>query len=153
MPASETIPSPWMRPATAVDLPLMWRREYEYMLEFEPKQSGSWLTATDRNLQLWIRQLDRATVIEVEGQVAGYSIWMGEDDEAVLITIQVLPAWRRRGLGRELVDRFVSDADAAGYGRKALGVLKGNPAEALYLSAGFRHTHDEGGYRFLSYAS
>ncbi|GAA4361611.1 hypothetical protein GCM10023166_03260 [Paeniglutamicibacter cryotolerans] len=142
-----------MRSATAADLPLIWRREYAYMLEFEPSQSGGWLTATDRNLHLWIQQLDRATVIESDGEVAGYSIWMGEDDEAVLITVQVLPAWRRRGLGGLLMDRFVSEADAAGHARKALGVLKGNPAEALYISAGFRHTHDEGGYRFMSYAS
>lgn len=151
MPSSTPSEHPEMRPATAANLPLIWRCEYDYMLEYEPAQAPGWLLATDRNLGLWIEQLEHCTLIEVSGQVAGYSIWMGEGDEAVLITIQVLPAWRRRGLGRALLQRFIADARAAGYERTALGVLKGNPAEALYLSAGFRHTHDEGGYRLLSY--
>lgn len=153
MSAPTSLPGPVIRPATVADLPLIWRREFDHLLELEPTRADSWLAETDGNLRLWIEQLERTSVIEVAGQPAGYAIWMGEGDEAVLITLQVFPHFRRQGLGRQLFERFVADATAAGHRRKALGVRRGNPAESLYVSAGFRHTHDEGGYRFFSCVS
>lgn len=50
----------------------------------------------------------------------------------------VVPAYRGRGLGRALLLRAIDWSQAAGEPRIGLTVTDGNPAERLYISAGFR---------------
>lgn len=52
--------------------------------------------------------------------------------------IFVVPALQGRGLGRALLLRAVAASHAAGESRIGLTVTDGNPAEHLYVSAGFR---------------
>jgi ribosomal-protein-alanine N-acetyltransferase len=62
-------------------------------------------------------------------------------EEAELLTLAVHPAARRRGIGRRLVDAFLTDAAARGAKRAFLEVAASNaPALALYAASGFSET-------------
>jgi amino-acid N-acetyltransferase len=56
-------------------------------------------------------------------------------DDALLRSVAVAPAWRSHGLGRALVTRVISDAEARGI--RALYLLT-NTAEHYFPSFGFR---------------
>jgi ribosomal protein S18 acetylase RimI-like enzyme len=116
------------------------------MQTIEPDQLAAWTEATDRNLELWTANLERAFVAEIDGEAAGYSIWMHRDGGAVLVTIHVLPGHRRHGLGTLLLHAFLDDAAGHGYSRCELGVHRDNPIRGLYERAGFVHTSEDGDY-------
>ena len=62
-------------------------------------------------------------------------------DDALLRSVAVAPGWRSRGLGRALVTRVISDAEARGI--RALYLLT-NTAERYFPSFGFhRVSRDE----------
>ena len=118
---------------------MLYRCELLYMREIESEHVDKWLQAVDRNLELWTKNLSRARVIDIGGQPAGIMLWMPlPEGVAVLVTIHVLPQFRRQGLGQCLLERFVSDASASGSSTLTLGVHKVNPARELYEQAGFR---------------
>ena len=58
-----------------------------------------------------------------------------EEEELLLFAID--PAWRRRGLGLELLREFAAAARQRGARRLLLEMRRGNPAEALYRRFGF----------------
>lgn len=58
-----------------------------------------------------------------------------EEEELLLFAID--PAWRRRGLGLTLLQKFAAAAKARGAHRLLLEMRRGNPAEALYRRFGF----------------
>ena len=136
-----------LRRARVEDLPSLWRGEAAYMREIEPEHEAQWAAAADRNLAGWIAGLERTLILETDGEPAGYAAWAVLDDRAVLTTIHVFSAFRRGGRGGALLQAYVNDARTFGYGTLALAVLRGNPAEALYVRHGFAHTHDDGRYR------
>jgi ribosomal protein S18 acetylase RimI-like enzyme len=139
------------RPATAADLPLILRAERAYMEDVEPASLDSWTLAIDRNLELWVANLDRTTVLLVGDEPAGYVMWTASGSEATLISVQVLPAFRRRGLGRELLELFATQA--AEHSTLLLGVHRDNPARSIYPAAGYEHTGDDGAYLLFSRAN
>jgi ribosomal protein S18 acetylase RimI-like enzyme len=69
-----------------------------------------------------------------------------DDGAALVVTVQVLPASRRRGLGRRLLEECARQAAAAGYAEVRLGVHRDNPARALYEAAGFAPAGEDGAY-------
>ncbi len=136
-----------LRPAAAADLPLVYRAERDYMRAIEPTEEAGWTEATDRNLELWVDNLATTTVLESDGEPAAFVMWRAEPDgTALVITIQVLPAFRRRGLGRRLLDVATEQARAQGMGFVTLGVHRDNPAIRLYEAAGFVPTGTDGDY-------
>ena len=140
-----------IRPAEPTDLPMLYRSELQYMRDIEGDQLGRWMQAIDRNLELWTANLPRARVAEVDGAPAGIMLWMPlPDGSAVLVTLHVLPDYRRQGTGRLLLGRFISDATASGSTTLTLGVHRGNPARALYEEAGFAHTGEEDAYLYYA---
>jgi ribosomal protein S18 acetylase RimI-like enzyme len=138
------------RPAVPADLPLIFRAERDYIKAIEPGQEAAWTTAIDRNLDLWIANLDRTTMLLAGTDVAGFVIWSPtpayRDGAATLVTIQVRPGYRRRGYGRILLGVFAEQAAAAGHRLQHLGVHKDNPARALYEQAGYQRAGNEGDY-------
>ena len=80
-------------------------------------------------------------VAEVEGFVAGFAVWRGVcDGEWELLNLAVDPAYRRRGLGRALVDALPS-------GRVFIEVRDSNAgARALYGACGFGEVGVRRGY-------
>ena len=68
-------------------------------------------------------------------------------DEAEILTLAVLPAARRQGLGSRLVAACLAEAGAAGAARLHLEVGAGNAAaRALYVRAGFVEAGRRAGY-------
>lgn len=73
-----------------------------------------------------------------DGRILGFSLHRTISDEAELLLLAVAPSFRRRGIGRMLLDHFLEAARAKGVTRVHLEVREGNPAVLMYRSAGFR---------------
>ncbi|MEP6622718.1 MAG: arsenic resistance N-acetyltransferase ArsN2 [bacterium] len=79
-------------------------------------------------------------IAEDEGQlvgVAGIEACGVTGEHALLRSVAVIPEWRSRGLGRELVTRVIAEAEARGV--KALYLLT-TTAERYFPSFGFAQT-------------
>ncbi|MBN1091759.1 GNAT family N-acetyltransferase [Blastococcus sp. TML/M2B] len=134
------------RTASAVDLPLVEAAELDYIRQREPDQEAAWLAALDRNRRLWGENLERTTVVELDGAPVGYGMWTVLDGVATVVTLHVSPAHRRLGLGRRLLDAVADHVRRGGHAALALGVHRENPARRLYEAAGFRCTGEDGEY-------
>ncbi|MDI5973856.1 GNAT family N-acetyltransferase [Streptomyces sp. SL13] len=139
-----------LRPAEVADLPFVLRSERSYMQTIEPANEQRWTAAIDRNLALWIDCLPRTLVLDVDGEAAGYQMWLPTGDSATLVSIHVVARHRRRGFGRLLLDAFAEQARAAGHVDLCLGVHRDNPAAPIYAAAGYVHTGDDGDYRMMA---
>lgn len=93
------------------------------------------LTASDLPLDGVREALGDFVVAETGGEVVGVAGLERCDGEALLRSVAVAPGWRSRGLGRALVTRVISDAEARGI--RALYLLT-NTAERYFPSFGFR---------------
>lgn len=67
----------------------------------------------------------------------GFALYRTVADDAELLLIAVAPQAQGRGIGRELLDRFVREARTIGASRIHLEVREGNPAVRIYQAAGF----------------
>jgi ribosomal-protein-alanine N-acetyltransferase len=72
-----------------------------------------------------------------DGRTGGFSLQRTISDEAELLLLAVSPEFRRRGIGRMLLDHFMDNAQKLGASRVHLEVREGNPAVIMYRSAGF----------------
>lgn len=70
--------------------------------------------------------------------VAGFTLSRHGFGEEELLLFAVAPSFRRRGIGRRLLERFAAAAQGRGARRLLLEMRRGNEAEALYLAHGFR---------------
>lgn len=83
--------------------------------------------------------LDHSLVAFDGGEAAGVAALAVRGEEGWVAGFGVAPAWRRRGVGREMMSALVGRARAAGLGHLSLEVLSRNAgARALYESAGMR---------------
>lgn len=95
---------------------------------------------------LWFEQASnrRLTVARNEtGAITGYASAIGglfaSDTHVAQISIEILPSFRRQGLGRLLLEDLIAWGSAAGLFRFELGVLSENEAAlGLYGSLGFQ---------------
>lgn len=67
----------------------------------------------------------------------GFSLTRTVADESELLLIAVLPDHHRRGIGKMLLDDFLGRSRSRKVARVHLEVRDGNPAIAMYSSAGF----------------
>jgi ribosomal-protein-alanine N-acetyltransferase len=74
---------------------------------------------------------------DADGDAIGFSLVRTVADESELLLIAVLPDHHRRGVGRNLMEDFFDRARSDGVRRVHLEVRDGNPAVAMYRSAGF----------------
>lgn len=70
-------------------------------------------------------------------QAAGFSLSRTGFEEEELLLLAVLPEYRKKGLGRSLLDSLRTSACKRGAKRLLLEMRKGNPAESLYRDFGF----------------
>ena len=78
---------------------------------------------------------------------AGLVMWRCLGDEAEILTIAVLPPWRRRGVGALLLAAALRDAATRGAATMFLEVAADNdPAQALYRRHGFEPLGRRKGY-------
>ena len=79
--------------------------------------------------------LDTFVVAEADGDLVGVAGLEICCDDALLRSVAVSPEWRSRGVGRALVTRAISDAEARGI--RALYLLT-TTAEGYFPSLGFK---------------
>jgi len=78
---------------------------------------------------------------------AGLALWRSVLDEAEILTIAVLPPWRRSGLGGRLLSAAMTAARGRGAAHMFLEAAADNAAAlALYHRHGFRRTGVRKGY-------
>ena len=77
------------------------------------------------------------TIAEDGGTAVGFALSRAVSDEAELLLIAVDPERQGHGAGNTLLRNFIDGARAHGAHRLHLEVRDGNPAIALYRSAGF----------------
>lgn len=78
---------------------------------------------------------------------AGFVMVRAVADEAEILTLAVVPAARRRGLGRRLVEAAAAWAESAGAASLFLEVAEDNvAARALYAATGFAEAGRRPGY-------
>ncbi|MGH7824139.1 MAG: ribosomal protein S18-alanine N-acetyltransferase [Candidatus Binatia bacterium] len=92
-------------------------------------------------------QCSRSIVAEIDRKVAGYILFWLLPDEVDIHNLAVHTAFRRRGIGRALMQRVVRQAKDRGSVRVTLEVRKSNSgAQRLYESTGFLVTSIRKGY-------
>ncbi|MCB2077424.1 MAG: GNAT family N-acetyltransferase [Novosphingobium sp.] len=69
---------------------------------------------------------------------AGFSLSRSSLDEEELLLFAVDPTFRRKGLGQRMLVQLVADAKTRDIRRLMLEMRRGNPAESLYRTFGFR---------------
>lgn len=78
-------------------------------------------------------------VLERHGVIVGYAVLAAGADEAHLLNLSIAGTWRRRGLGRELLDYMVGAARELKARKIFLEVRASNAAaRALYANSRFR---------------
>jgi len=104
--------------------PTPWtRKSYEFELERNPA-SEQWVIEAWAEHKEWI--------------VVAYSVCWQLGDELHIANLAVAPKYRRRGLGRRLLQHVLARALEKGMKSATLEVRSGNqPAQALYASFGF----------------
>jgi ribosomal protein S18 acetylase RimI-like enzyme len=126
-----------LRPCTPADREWAYALKSEAYREVVERQFGPWDEGRQR-AHFGTRWNPRiSSVILVNGAMAGL-VAVEEDDEGLrLDEIQLAPAWRGRGIGREVIREVLRRAAAGGKPLR-LQVLRGNArARALYLRLGF----------------
>lgn len=104
-------------------------------------------------LAQWIskpmRDFARGFVWEEDRQIGGAVITQrsGSTNTWTIVTVGVLPAFRRRGLAKELLTRTLDDIRSRGGTHITLSVIAQNvPAYSLYRDLGFEHYSSEISY-------
>lgn len=117
-----------LRPMDEADLSRIHRIElasYEY-----PWTPGNFVDSLASGYSLWVR--------EAEEEIIGYYALMAAAGEAHLLNLTIAPAWRRHGLGRELLAHCLANARDYHAENLFLEVRISNAAAiALYRSSGF----------------
>ncbi|MBV7266657.1 GNAT family N-acetyltransferase [Erythrobacter ani] len=88
-----------------------------------------------------------------EGSPAGFVLTRHAADEEELLLIAVMPEYRKRGLGKLLIDQFFAAAKARGTTRVFLEMRRGNPAIELYRKTGFEPIGERPNYYRLANGS
>lgn len=91
-----------------------------------------------------------ADVVVVDGEPAGRLLVARGDSELRIVDISLLPEFRGRGMGTELISRLQQEAGGAAKS-VTIHVEKFNPAFRLYRRLGFREVLDEGVYLMMSW--
>lgn len=78
---------------------------------------------------------DRAQIILANGQKAGWLIEVRRQHYFEIDSIYILPGFQRRGIGRYLIAKAISEAEGLPI---RLSVAKINPARSLYERLGFK---------------
>ena len=72
------------------------------------------------------------------GDAVGFSLQRIVAGDGELLLLAVDPKYRRRGVGRRLLQQFLEQARHEGTSRVHLEVRDGNPAVVMYRHAGFK---------------
>jgi len=106
--------------------------DYPVPIHTTPAQLQRIVAAWDIDLN------ESVAALASDGELVGIGLLGVRGRRGWVSGLAVVPAWRRRGLGRMLLSRLIEAAQIRGLEHITLEVLTGNaPAMALYQSAGF----------------
>lgn len=110
---------------------------------FDPLYGEAWTRSQMENALLMggcrYLMIDAAGAIPGEGlPAAGFALLRATLDEEELLLFAIAPDFRRRGLGKRLLEHALHSAKSAGIRRMLLEMRCGNEAEYLYRGAGFQ---------------
>jgi ribosomal protein S18 acetylase RimI-like enzyme len=88
-------------------------------------------------------------VIELEGAPIG-RLYVDRGDDIRITDIALLPEFRRRGIGRMLIEEILAEGQSTGKS-VSIHVEHYNPARHLYDRLGFRHVETNGVYHLLEW--
>jgi ribosomal protein S18 acetylase RimI-like enzyme len=91
----------------------------------------------------------RYEIVEHAGQRIGRLYWARLGTDLRIMDIALVPGWRGRGFGSQLLRALFQLADAEGRS-VSIHVERNNPALALYRRLGFDLEEDRGVYLFLT---
>ncbi len=144
--------------ATSGDEPFLWQMLYQavYVPPGQPPPPPDVVRRPElsRYVTDWGEPDDLGVVAESDGQPVG-AAWLrclrGErrgygyvDDRTPELTIAVLPEYRGRSIGGQLLTRLLAEASHR-FPAVSLSVISGNPARRLYERHGFTVHADNGG--------
>jgi ribosomal protein S18 acetylase RimI-like enzyme len=112
-------------------------------------ESGLGWTYRPERIRRLITHRETITVVASDGSDAriGFASMQFGDERAHLVLMAVTPAWRRRGVGRMLLQWLIDSALAAGMASLHLELRDGNTeALAFYGTMGFSPTLRVDGY-------
>jgi len=75
---------------------------------------------------------------EDQGPITGFALSRFVVDQEELLLLAIHPDWRRRGIARRLLARFIAASHDRGAVRLFLEMREGNCAQIVYRSAGFK---------------
>ena len=82
----------------------------------------------------------RSLLVQLDGRIVGYILFWLLPGEIDIHNVAVHPDFRRRGLGRHLLEQVITEARSRASTRITLEVRKSNlPAQKLYESMGFAY--------------
>lgn len=81
---------------------------------------------------------DGSEHFEYTTDTAGFFLSRSVLDEEELLLFAIAPKYRLKGLGHQLLGRFIAEARASGMARVFLEMRRENPAGYLYAAHGFR---------------
>lgn len=84
-------------------------------------------------------------IIQLDGTDIGRLIVDRQDDCLRIIDLSILPGWRGRGIGSDILRGLLHEAQG-GKVPARLHAVEGSRAQAMYLRLGFRPTHRNGHY-------
>ena len=110
---------------------------------FDPLYGEAWTRSQMENALLLggcrYLMIGEAGTAPAEGlPAAGFALLRAALDEEELLLFAIAPDFRRRGLGKHLLDQALQSAKSAGIRRMVLEMRRGNDAEYLYRGAGFQ---------------
>lgn len=126
-----------VRPMTDADLPEV--EQIERASYAHPWSRGNFADSLAAGYSMWVREAD--------GERVGYYVMMAAAGEAHLLNLTIAPAWRRHGLGRDLLEHCLGSACAHHAAALFLEVRVSNVAAiALYHGSGFTDLAVRRGY-------
>ncbi|MDC8772219.1 GNAT family N-acetyltransferase [Roseateles albus] len=133
-PRSSLAPALSSRPATLADLPFLLRLRQQTFHAYLA-EAGIPIDA-ESDLARVMFKFEIAEILLHRGEAAGLLKMSRSEDTWLIHQLQIAPELQGQGLGAALLLALQNEAAAAGVGLE-LGVLKRNPAQALYRRLGF----------------
>ena len=134
------------RPGRVPDAPIIARMARDYVedgLRWTWRPRRILRALLDRNTEVLVADTPQGPGTEI----AGFAIMRFEPEEAHLSLLAVRPAWRRRRIARNLLERLERSARMEGIGEVQLEVRMGNDAAlGFYRRLGYREVRRLPGY-------
>ena len=125
-----------VRPATAADAAFVYHLHRSTMQDYVAQTWGEWNEELQARMFTQWFEPAQLQIVVVDGQDVGLISVERRPAELFLSTIEILPEYQNRGVGRAVIRDILARAQAEGV-PVGLQVLKVNPARRLYERLGF----------------